>query len=273
MNWNERRKRHSEIRKKRIVFRRIAALRRFVSTMIAGSIVLVTVLHFLTPPTKSSGTKSIKDFITFRSSPPLCFSGFAAGLPLRFLRQLFICRIFFFTAQHGHFDYSINQYAEIVIFNLVGGIMGALGDQLKKARIRAERSAEERQKAYDELQKTFEQLLQAEKLSSLGELVRRHRPRSPQSVWRNQRRGRNYGRRTCSRQSAPRICRLAKREVERLDKLVGEFLRFARPSNLSVAPVDLNETIESVVALIENQAAAQNVFIENEFRSQICRRF
>jgi signal transduction histidine kinase len=164
--------------------------------------------------------------------------------------------------QHSFFDYSINQYAEVVIFNLVGGVMGALGDRLKQARERAERNAEERQKAFEELQKTFEQLLQAEKLSSLGELSAGivHEVRNPLGAIK----GAVEILEDELAETSPRreFAVLAKKEIERLDKLVGEFLRFARPATLSVQANNLNKIVESVVALIENQAAAQTVSIK-----------
>ena len=72
--------------------------------------------------------------------------------------------------QHSHYDYAINQYAEIVLFNVVGGVTGILGDRIRRARARAERTAAELQRAYTDLRQTFEQLLQSDRLTSLGEL-------------------------------------------------------------------------------------------------------
>jgi len=140
--------------------------------------------------------------------------------------------------------------------------MGALGDRLKQARTRAERNAEERQKAYDELQKTFEQLLQAEKLSSLGELSAGivHEVRNPLAAIK----GAVEILEDELAENSPRreFANLAKKEVERLDKLVGEFLRFARPAKLAFVAANLNEIAESVISLVENQAASQSVVIE-----------
>ena len=62
---------------------------------------------------------------------------------------------------------------------------------------------------------------------------------------------------------------LAKKEVERLDKLVGEFLRFARPATLSVQLNDLNKIVESVAALVENQANSQSVKIEKDLQKNL----
>ena len=140
--------------------------------------------------------------------------------------------------------------------------MGALGDRLKQARIRAEVNAEQRRHAYEELQQTFEQLLQAEKLSSLGELASGivHEVRNPLASIK----GAVEILEDEIDANSPRreFAELAKTEIDRLDKLVGQFLRFARPATLAIEPNDLNGIIKSVASLLENQAAAQNVSIQ-----------
>jgi signal transduction histidine kinase len=236
--------------------------RFFVSVIIAVSIVLVTILHFLTPLDQIVWHEIYQRLYYIPIIAAALLFGLRGGLMASLFTTLVYAPHIYLHWQHGHFDYSINQYAEIVIFNLVGGIMGALGDRLKQARTRAERNADQRRKAYDELQKTFEQLLQAEKLSSLGELSAGivHEVRNPLASIK----GAIEILEDELKPDSPRreFSDLAKKEIERLDKLVGEFLRFARPATLSVEPNDINEIADSVAALIENQAAAQSVSIE-----------
>ncbi len=62
---------------------------------------------------------------------------------------------------------------------------------------------------------------------------------------------------------------IAKREVERLDNLIGDFLRFARPAQPSTAPADLTEIVRSTAAFIGSRAAAQNVQIELQLASHL----
>lgn len=247
-------------------------MKRFLPQITIGVvIVLITVLHFLTPLDQIVWHEVYQRLYYIPIIAAALLYGLRGGLAASLFTSLIYLPHIFLHWQHGHFDYSINQYAEIVIFNLVGGIMGALGDRLKQARERAERNAEERAKAYDELQKTFEQLLQAEKLSSLGELSAGivHEVRNPLGAIKG-------AVEILEDELAPDSPRrefadLAKKEVERLDKLVGEFLRFARPASLAVEPNDLNRIVESVAALVEKQAAAQSVSIEKRLQENLPR--
>lgn len=242
-------------------------MKRFLPQItIALVIVLITVLHFLTPLDQIVWHEIYQRLYYIPIIAAALLFGLRGGLAASIFTTIVYSPHVFLHWQRGHFDYSINQYAEIVIFNLVGGVMGALGDRLKQARERAERNAEERRKAYDELQKTFEQLLQAEKLSSLGELSAGivHEVRNPLAAIK----GAVEILEDELKPDSPRreFSALAKKEVERLDTLVGEFLRFARPATLSVATVDLNQIVESVSALVESQAVSQSVIIKKDLQ-------
>lgn len=245
-------------------------MKRFMPQATIGLIiVLITVLHFLTPLDQIVWHEIYQRLYYIPIIAAALLYGLRGGLAASIFTTVVYSPHIFLHWQHGHFDYSINQYAEIVIFSLVGGVMGALGDRLKQARERAERSAEERRKAYDELQKTFEQLLQAEKLSSLGELSAGivHEVRNPLGAIK----GAVEILEDELAEDSPRreFASLAKKEVERLDKLVGEFLRFARPATLCVRLNDLNKIVESVVSLVENQATAQSVKVEKDMQRSL----
>ena len=245
-------------------------MKRFLPHVTIGLvIILITVLHFLTPLDQIVFHEIYQRLYYIPIIAAALLYGLRGGLTASIFTTIVYSPHIFLHWQHGDFDYSINQYAEVVIFNLVGGVMGALGDRLKQARERAERNADERQKAFDELQKTFEQLLQAEKLSSLGELSAGivHEVRNPLAAIK----GAVEIIEDELAEDSPRreFADLAKREVERLDKLVGEFLRFARPATLSVYLNDLNIIVKSVISLVENQAVAQSVTIERDLRDNL----
>lgn len=243
--------------------------RSYISIVIAVTIVLVTVLHFLTPTDQIVWHEIYQRLYYLPIIAAALLFGLKGGLAASLFTTVVYSPHIYLHWQSGHFDYSINQYAEIVIFNLVGGIMGALGDRLRKARERAERNAEQKRQAYEELQSTFQQLLQAEKLASLGELSAGivHEVRNPLASIK----GAIEILEDELKTDSPRkeFADLARKEIDRLDQLVGEFLRFARPAEPAKSISDPNAIVESVTALIENQAVSQSVTIVKDLQKDI----
>ncbi len=237
--------------------------------LIGASILLVTALHLSTPLDRITLHEIYQRFYYIPILVSAVLFGLRGGLGAALFASLaYIPHI----AMHWHQsnpDYALNQYAEIVIFNLVGIVTGGVGDSSRRARARAERSAAELQKAYAELRQTFEQLLQSDRLTSLGELSAAvvHEVRNPL--------GSIKGAVEIIEDELPADspCRefadIAKREVDRLDGLVGEFLRFARPPKPAVAPAHVNELVRSVTTLIEQRAASQSVHVEMRLASDL----
>lgn len=243
--------------------------RLLISTVIGATIVMVTVLHFLTPVDQVVWHEIYQRFYYLPIIAAALLFGLRGGLAASVFTSIVYFPHIYLHWQHGNFDYSINQYAEIVIFNLVGGIMGALGDRLQKARERSEKNAEQKRHAYEELQATFQQLLQAEKLASLGELSAGivHEVRNPLASVRGAIDILEDGLDADS--DRIEFADLARKEIDRLDRLVEEFLRFARPAKPAKTVSDPNDIVESVINLIENQAAAQGVLIEKDLHEGI----
>jgi two-component system sensor histidine kinase HydH len=170
--------------------------------------------------------------------------------------------------QHSNPDYALNQYAEIILFNVVGIVTGVLGDRSRTARARAVQAAAELQRAYAELRQTFEQLLRADRLISLGELSAAivHEVRNPLGAIKGAVEIMEDG---ISPDNPRReFAAIAKREIDRLDRLVEEFLRFARSPKPAVERVDLNEIVASVAALVERQAGMQGVRVERRLAAR-----
>lgn len=163
--------------------------------------------------------------------------------------------------QHQNYDYALNQYAEIALFFVIGTVTGWLGDRKRRESERAETINNELQSAYAELRQTVGQLLQAERLSSLAEIASGvvHEIRNPLGAIK----GAVEILEDELATDSPRreFARIAKTEVERIDKLVQEFFHFARAKEPNKQPTDANETIRAVKLLVENQAAAQKVAI------------
>ena len=65
------------------------------------------------------------------------------------------------------------------------------------------------------------------------------------------------------------IANIMIQEVDRLNKVVGQLLDFARPIKISKKSIPLTELLENSLKMIEKQAAERNVKIETRFQSRV----
>lgn len=227
--------------------------------LLGGAILLVSALHFLTP---------VENFVLHQIYQRLYYIpiilaafwyGWRGGLGAAFFASLSYAPHIILHWQHQNFDYALYQYSEIFMFFVIGAVTGWLGDQKQREHDRAERINTELQTAYAELRQTFNQLLQAEKLSSLAEIASGvvHEVRNPLGAIK----GAVEILEDELAKDSPRreFALIAKTEVERIDKLVGEFLHFARAPKPDKQPVDINELVKSARVLVENEARKQSV--------------
>jgi len=237
--------------------------------IIAFAVLLITALHMLTP---------VDLIILHEIYQRLYYIPIIAAASLFGLRWGLLASAFATVAyiphialqwQHIHPDYALNQYAELFLFNVVGAVTGILGDRNRRARERSERTAAELQRAYAELRQTFEQLLQAERLAALGELSAAvvHEIRNPLGSIKGA--VEIIGDALPSDSARREFAEIASREVDRLDRLVTEFLRFARLPEPTAAMAEINEIVCSVASLIEQTATAQNVRIDCKFATEM----
>lgn len=236
-----------------------------ISVLVLGAaIFLISALHFLTP---------IDSLILHQIYQRLYYIpiilaalglGWRGGLGAALTASLSYIPHIALHWQHQNYDYALNQYAEIAMFFVIGAVTGWLGDQKRGERARAEKINNELQTAYADLRQTVGQLLQAERLSSLAEIASGviHEVRNPLGAIK----GAVEILEDELAADSPRreFARIAKTEVERIDKIVQEFFHFARAKEPNQQLTNVNEIIHAVRLLIENQAAAQTVEISEE---------
>ncbi len=245
-------------------------MKRFLPVFsICLAIFLVSVLHYLTPVESLFLHQIYQRLYYIPIILAALWAGWRGGLGAAFLGSLSYVPHIALHWQHQNYDYALNQYAEIAMFFVIGAVTGWLGDQKRRERERAERINNELQTAYAELRQTVGQLLQAERLSSLAEIASGvvHEVRNPLGAIK----GAVEILEDELAFDSPRreFAQIAKKEVERIDKLVQEFFHFARAKEPNRQPTDINGVIRSVVILIENQARNQNVEIIEDLREDL----
>ena len=236
--------------------------------LVGGAIILISTLHFLTPIESITAHQVYQRLYYLPIVAAALLFGLRGGLlAALFSSAVYLPHIFF--QWHHQTEYSLNQYIEIVLFFFFAIVAGVLSDRNRREHERSEKITAELERSYAELRQTFEQLLQAERLSALGEISAGivHEIRNPLGAIKG-------AVEIIEDELAPdsprrEFAQIAKHEVDRIEKLVREFVRFARPPKLVRNLADINGLIESVVKLLDQQAAAQKVTVKKEFAGDL----
>lgn len=229
--------------------------------VLGGSILLISVLHFLTPIDNLVFHQIYQRLYYIPIILAAFWYGRRGGLGAAlFASASYLPHIFMYW-QSQNYNYALNRYAEVAMFYIIAAVTGWLGDQKRREHERAEEINTELQTAYADLRETFDQLLQAEKFSSLAEIASGvvHEVRNPLGAIK----GAIEILEDELSETSPRreFAHIAKIEVERINKLVSEFLQFARVPKLEKTLANVNKLVDSVLLLIEPQARQQEVSI------------
>jgi signal transduction histidine kinase len=166
----------------------------------------------------------------------------------------------------GHLTLEMEKYLEIVLYNVVGGVTGLLAQRERERSVELEKTADGLEHSYKKLQAQAEQILtieenlrRAEKLSTLGEMaaVLAHEIRNPLGSIR----GTAEILRDDYRPGDPKyeFIDIQIRETERLNRVVEDFLRMARPQSLDKVPCSIQAELETVIMLVTNEARQRRV--------------
>ncbi len=120
-----------------------------------------------------------------------------------------------------------------------------------------------------ELEKTRIQLLQAEKMSSLGELAAgvAHQLNNPLGgiTLYTQLMMEDYDLPDAARKDLDRILQ----DAQRCSNIVKELLKFSRQTSNEIYPQDINQILSETLFLVENQSMFQNIVIEKDFQESL----
>jgi len=159
------------------------------------------------------------------------------------------------------------QWLEVALYFLVGGVTGFLSTRQRKERDRYRRAAEELDRAYAELKdrtrlllETEDQLRRADRLNALGQLSAglAHEVKTPLASIRGTAE-------ILAAEQAPaereEFSGILLREVDRLNRVVNEFLDFARPKDPRELSADPAAAVEEVLRLVRVEAERAGVAV------------
>jgi len=169
----------------------------------------------------------------------------------------------------GHLAMEMERYLEVLLYNVVGGITGFLSQQERSRREQLEETATGLEQSYRQLQsqseliiRIEEQLRRAERLSALGELsaVLAHEIRNPLASIRGT--AEILMEEGVPAQSRGEFLEILVKESDRLNRVVEDFLKMARPEPGNRTGCDINEELKNMTTLLSAQARASKVELE-----------
>ena len=123
-----------------------------------------------------------------------------------------------------------------------------------------ERLEKEIKEAYAKLKETQNQLIQAEKLSAIGQLASgvAHEVRNPLGIILQ---GINYleTKIPAKGEDISKTLTMLKDSVERADKIINDLLNFSRPASLDLQPEDVNSILEVSLSLLKARFKFDNI--------------
>jgi signal transduction histidine kinase len=165
--------------------------------------------------------------------------------------------------------YQANQFLELALLGLVGLVGGILSDRERSLRREAEEVAAERDRALEDLRESVETLRKADRLSTLGTLAAgmAHEIRNPL--------GAMGGALEILESDYPadhphrEFVEILRQEIDRLGRVAGKYLDFARPPSPDSRPVDVNAVVRSAVELLERSATRAGVRFASRLQQDI----
>ena len=214
----------------------------------------LTVAHFVTPAErhaihevlfKATYLPVILAGLWFGMRGALAASGLTAGL--------YLVHIFGQLAGHGSHGLWTVLF-DVGMFSAMSMVAGVLSDRRQQARREAEGRADELRETTRVLLRAEEELRRAERLRSLGELAAglAHEIRNPLGGIKGA--GEILARDGCPPETREEFRGVLISEIERLDRIVENVLRFARPQEGECASVELRSELEKVFLLLRARA-------------------
>jgi two-component system sensor histidine kinase HydH len=162
-----------------------------------------------------------------------------------------------------------DQLLELTIFGSAGIIAGLLADRERVQRLRVESTKHELEDVYTELRENVEKMKKTERLSAAGQLAASlaHEIRNPLASISGAAGILKRG--NASPDNKQECLGILEKESQRLNKLLTNFLDFARPRLPRFQRVDPRALVQSVTVLARHAAMRQQVAIIDDLSQQL----
>lgn len=235
------------------------------SAVLAVFVVGISLLHYVTPLQLTYLHAIYKRLYYLPIILAALWFGLRGGLACALVASLAYAPHILFQ-WGGEITLEMEKYLEIVLYNMVGGMTGLLSQRERERGVELQKTAKGLEESYQKLQQQSEriiaieeQLRRAEKLSTLGEMaaVLAHEIRNPLGSIR----GTAEILKDDYQPGHPKyeFIDMQIRETERLNRVVEDFLQMARPQPAEMKPCRVQEEVETIVALMSNDARERQI--------------
>jgi signal transduction histidine kinase len=234
--------------------------------VVALGIAAASALHYLTPPSLILWHELFQRIWYLPIIYAAIYFGWRGGLVASTVSAL--CYIpHILHAWHHMPEYALNQYAEIIVFFLVGTVTGVLADRGRRHRMELEASSEKLAKANRDLQDSFEQVKRADRLSAIGQLSASlaHEIRNPLASIDG------AANLIESPQTSDEMRRgslaIIHKEIQRLNRLLTNLLDFARPRKPEFQTMEPGRLFDAIINLTGHSAKQKGISISKDVPS------
>lgn len=238
--------------------------------LLGGSVLGISLLHYLTPLHLHYLHDIFQRFYYLPIILAALWFGFRGGLGCALAVSVAYAPHILFQ-WGGGLTLEMEKYLEIVMYNVVGAVTGLLAQRERERSLELQRTAEGLEQSNRQLTAQSEriiaveeQLRRSERLSTLGEMaaVLAHEIRNPLGSIR----GTAEILRDDYRPGDPKheFIEIQIKETERLNHVVEDFLRMARPQAVALHDCFLREELETIVTLVARDALDRGITLTLE---------
>jgi two-component system sensor histidine kinase HydH len=229
-------------------------------TILAGALAVVSYLRYVTGPSPTILHELSLRLYYLPILVGAYWYGPGGGLFVAFIASLVYVR----HLQSGGPLFDVSRYAEVVVFYLIGVSVGILASAQRRVMVRFQNAAARLESANQELRESYQQIRRIDRLKTLGEVAAglAHEIRHPLASINGALE--IIEARALASSPEAEFSRLAMREVQRLDKLVWEFLKFARPHAPELRSIPLHDVVAPVSTLLSAEAARAGITLRVE---------
>jgi len=233
---------------------------------LAIAVIAITCAHYFT----TTSIPEIHDVLQRLYYVPIIFAafwyGWRGGLVCSgIISVLYVGHIYFHWGGHP-WTHNLEKTLEIVLYNVIAVVTGCLSQGLINERKRYQAAAEELKESLAALKEQTRALLEAEeqlqranRLSALGELSAgmAHEIRNPLASIKGS--AEILADKFKPQDKEYEFAQIMVKEVERLNRVITEFLDFARPKPTEVQECSLDEVLKSVLVLTQKEMERNRV--------------